>query len=169
MSGGAYYKALRAHLLIDAALVSYIMKDLCTDEELTMLKEFLVQCKANKSGSSCTSPIIETYGRKLKEKLHQLKESGRTPALWVKYHEMVSQVKDFIRAERQHQWSDHLRCVSQMLNVFAAGGHGQYAKGARLYLELTLKHSTQYKAVMNTFTHKGLHTVRYSGHEWSGI
>ena len=49
---------------------------------------------------------------------------------------MVQFIKDFIRAERMSDFDLHLSVVCSMLPIFAAAGRSQYAKGARLYLEL---------------------------------
>ena len=82
---------------------------------------------------------------------------------------MVSTIKSFIRAERLHDWNLHLAVTTDMLWTFAAAGHGQYAKGARLYLELMEIHTVRNKSVFDMFKVEGLHTVRYSYFEWFGI
>ena len=98
---------------------------------------------------------------------------GRTPALWSLYHYMVDTIKIFIRAERMADYSLHLSCtVSRMLDLFAAAGHHNYAKAARLYVELMLKNeqgSAEQQAIIESFRSSGSHVVRYSSHEWSGI
>ena len=56
-----------------------------------------------------------------------------------------------------------------MLPIFAAAGRGQYAKALRLYLELMLVYNVKYGSLIKTFKVIGLHTVRYTDHEWSGV
>ena len=41
--------------------------------------------------------------------------NSRTAALWVSYHNMVTLVKDFIRAERLHDYNMHLSAIALML------------------------------------------------------
>jgi len=56
-----------------------------------------------------------------------------------------------------------------MLDTFAAAGHHQYAKGARLYCQLIkrLESLPEYKEIFEHFNAYGNHVVRYSCHEWS--
>ena len=59
-----------------------------------------------------------------------------------------------------------------MLDVFAAAGHHNYAKAARLYCQMMLKYeegSVEQRAIIESFNSTGSHVVRYSSHEWSGI
>ena len=55
-----------------------------------------------------------------------------------------------------------------MLHIFAAAGHHQYAKGARLYCQLMKELETlpAYKDTLEHFLAHGNHVVRYSSHEW---
>lgn len=169
MSGGAYYKAVRCHLLVDAALIVHIMKDTVRNDELELMKQFILLSKTEKLGLESTNHIVTKFEALIETKLESLKKSGRTATLWVTYHYMVTKMKVFIRAERTHDWQLHLACLAEMLYTFAATGHSNYAKGSRLKLELVLMYALKYKDVVNTFVHRGLHTVRYSTNEWSGI
>ena len=45
---------------------------------------------------------------------------------------------DFIQVARTGNWDIHLGSISEMLNLFAATGHLNYAKSARIYLQLML-------------------------------
>ena len=56
-----------------------------------------------------------------------------------------------------------------MLPTFAAAGHTQYAKGARLYFQLMHMNISKSAAVKSIFKVHKLHTVRYNKLEWSGI
>ena len=60
-----------------------------------------------------------------------LSESGRTSQVWIRYY--IDLVKDVIYAERVNDWSLHFLTVK--LNLFAASGHVNYAKSARLYIQ----------------------------------
>lgn len=91
--------------------------------------------------------MIANDGNSLNEILENLQETSRTAKLWVLYHHLVRMVQDFIVAERLHDWNGHLQVVAKMLDIFAAAGHGQYAKFGRLYLQEMLKLPEQYPQV----------------------
>ena len=65
-----------------------------------------------------------------------LSENSRTAKLWIQYIHYINIVKQFIRAEHTGNWQNHLMVVRQMLNLFSATAHFQYAKSAKLYLQL---------------------------------
>lgn len=172
MNGGCYDKAIRAHLLIDAAIYQHVMKHEFTEEELGDMRVFMQEVADKKMGSTKTGPIVDIFGQRFKDTFKRLAEGGRTPALWVQYHYMVDVIKIFIRTERLADHNAHLSCiVNRMLDIFAAAGHHQYAKGARLYCQLMKELETlpTYKEIFSGFTVHRNHVVRYSSHEWSGI
>ena len=59
--------------------------------------------------------------------------------------------------------------IVDMLPTFAAAGHTQYAKGARLYVQMMQRNITTCTSTKNIFQVHKLHTVRYNKFEWSGI
>ena len=63
----------------------------------------------------------------------------------------------------------HLTSIRNKLLYFIAAGHHQFAKGARLTLWLYDVWRQQYFDLVKKFFVKGLHTVRYSSRNWSGI
>ena len=66
---------------------------------------------------------------------------------------------DFITAERTSDWDLHLHCIYKMLNVFAATGHTNYAKSARLYLQQMCKLPNTHPEVYDQFK-RGHFTVK---------
>ena len=56
-----------------------------------------------------------------------------------------------------------------MLNLFAATGHSNYAKSARLYLQMMKELPTTFPDLYEQFTHNRYHTVRQSNRFWSEI
>ena len=122
-------------------------------------------------GVTHTDPVVAIFEQRFEETFKRLAEKGRTPALWVQYHHRVNVIKVFIRAERLADNSGHLSCIAiKMLHIFAAAGHQQYAKGARLYCQLMKEFEVfpAYKDTFERFTAHGNHVVRYFSHEWSG-
>lgn len=60
---------------------------------------------------------------------------GSTSQLWVQYFELITIVKEFIKAERSENWNLHLECTKKMIPYFHASGHFLYAKSSHLYLQ----------------------------------
>lgn len=80
----------------------------------------------------------------------------------------ISIVKLFIRAERTGDWNLHFKAAAKMENLFIATGHINYAKSARLYLQmmhgLPETHPWLYEQLSN-----GFHTIRRSDIFWASI
>lgn len=165
LNGGSFDKAIRAHLLIDAAIYQHIMKNIFTDDELGEMRTLIEKVADGKMGARHTAPIVAVFEQRFEEIFKRLAEGGRTPALWVQYHYMVDVIKIFIKTERLADHNGHLSCiVTRMLDTFSAAGHHQYAKGARLYCQLMKQLETLpgYKEIFERFTAHGNHVVRYS-------
>ena len=126
LSGSAYYKALRAHFLVDAALCSVILEQCFTEEDLEHVEEAVLTCRSNKLGSSFSNAFTIGLEQTIKRKLEEVSGRGGTAKLWIRYHHLVQMVKDFIRAERLSDFKLHLSVVCEMLPTFAAAGHSQY-------------------------------------------
>ena len=122
-------------------------------------------------------PVASIAESKELKKLHDcllkyrqlLAESSPTAKLGLQYIEYVETLKVFIRAERTRDWNLHLIAVTQMLNLFAATGHINYAKSARLYLQLMMQLQTDHPWLHHCFTEQGFHTVRRSNRFCAGI
>ena len=65
-----------------------------------------------------------------------LSENYCTAKLLIQYIHYINIVKQFIRAGRTGNWQNYLMVVRQILNLFPATAHLQYAKSATLYLQL---------------------------------
>jgi len=89
----------------------------------------------------------------------------------MQYWEMVSTVKDFIRAERSGNWDLHLTSVKRMIPYFHASGHFLYAKSAHLYLQdmRKLKQTINDEHEFERFTYEGFFTIRRSHKFWCGV
>jgi len=92
-----------------------------------------------------------------------------TAKLWLQYVEYIETLKVFIRAERSGNWSLHLVTAARMLNVFAATGHINYAKSARLYLQLILELPNGFPWLHEIFSTQGFHVVCRSSRYWAGL
>ena len=90
----------------------------------------------------------------------------RTAKLWIQYIDYVDIAKDFIRAARTGHWELHLESVRRMINLFAATGHINYAKSARIYLQLMLELPTTHSWLNEQFT-DGMLVIRKSNRFWA--
>lgn len=99
---------------------------------------------------------LQTSLEKLK---NSLSSSSRTAKLWLSYIDYVGIVKMFIRAERTSNWEEHLAAMEKMLNLYAATGHYNYAKSARLYLQMMLALEDKYPWLYKHFKEHGHHCV----------
>lgn len=183
MSGKAISRALRGHFLVEAALINKLISTLlsCEPEILdvekltsTDIQEICEVYQRFEDGSMSISEIAQSAEvLKLEESLEKykalLEEQSPTAKLWLRYIEYVQTLKIFIRAERTGNWSLHLIAVTRMLNLFAATGHINYAKSARLYLQLMLELPNDYPLLHDMFISKGFRAVRRSNRYWAGL
>ena len=102
----------------------------------------------------------------LKDKLSAM---SRTAKFWIQHLDYIQVLKLFIRAERTGNWSLHIVALSKMINVFAATGHINYAKCARVHLQNMLELRTKFPWVYSNFSEHGYHTVRRSDKSWAGL
>ena len=107
LNGGCFDKAIRAHLLIDAAIYQHIMKNTFTDEELGEMRTLIENVADGKMGARHTAPIVAVFEQRFEETFKRLAEGGRTPALWVQYHYMVDVIKIFIKMKRLADHNGH--------------------------------------------------------------
>lgn len=167
LSGKSHQKTLHALFLIDAALCSYLLEDLLSNEELEQMNDEIDRMKEGRYGATYSdSTFLCSVAKRVEERLAATKLLGRTQRLWVEFHENVQIVRDFVRAERVSDIQLHMNASAKMLPVMMAAGHAQYAKAIRLTLQQFLKFDGQTKAFFVTDKN---HTVRYSTHEWSAI
>ena len=149
MTGKAVVRAIRGHFSVESALFSFLMelvtnpmadgnaasldqddinelKIVCSEImnlNMTLNEEQLPRClqKLNLVISNCKMALIK---------------ENRTARLWFQYMDHIGILKLFITAERTADWHLHLFALTKMLNLFGACGHNNYAKSARLYLQL---------------------------------
>ena len=161
LTGKAIARAVRAHLLVDAALNGLLLANALgvplssqsSDEEadVAIFEETAAIVDANRDideayvlyenlmeetisvDEVCSTDVIQRITNILKEKIDSLK-SSRTAALWLQYMNMVDILRQYIRAERTGNWALHLEFISKMLPYLAASGHNHYTKSGWVYL-----------------------------------
>ena len=170
LSGKAIARALRAHSLVESALMGLLFEGLKDTFEASTIQELyknflngVVQSdEINENGNIFKlHDLIESYKSKL--------SVSRTAKLWLQYLEYVQVVKMFIRAERTGNWHEHLEAMRLMLNLFAATGHINYARSARLYLQSMKSLNVDHPWLYNQFCKTGYHCIRRSDRYWAGL
>ena len=152
MSGKAFARAIRGHIIIHDALVQLLLK--CVVDDNYDYTSGPVVLESDKdlgfsvaNGSDIADVIKELYCSTWNEKVtvtdysilececlqeinfalqklkHCFAEQSRTSRLWVQYMEHVDLLKLFIVAERTSDWTLHLMTCYRMLALFAAAGH----------------------------------------------
>jgi hypothetical protein len=184
MTGKAYAKAVRAHILVESALTVLLLNHLLADESDDSDTNQVIQvqtanmCQLKQLYSDAinhcllstndTVPCIQRLHDKLTAYQQNLSNENRTARLWLQYMRYINIVKQFLRAERTADWSMHLQSVSQMLNLLAAAGHNNYTKCARLYLQAMVDLPNT-----NPWLHQqlstGQHAIRRSDRHWAAI
>ncbi|XP_043279745.1 uncharacterized protein [Venturia canescens] len=175
LTGHAYARAIRAHILTFTALGMMICRE--TEDEVRTqyerdVKSFLQRwstepptigdCQVETSIAMMTSELIA--------QLTILKNRGPTSQLWVQYFECIVIALQFIEAERSGNWNLHLQSVRNMLPIFHAAGHFNYAKSAQIYLQdMVNLEVTMTDEEYRRFTTDGNFTVRRSDKAWCGV
>ena len=174
LSGHAYARALRAHMLSSASVMARMLStpDCLSGikiDKARMVHEMLLNHSS--SPESLLTERVTTQVSQIVEDLQvELSQSSRTGKLWIQYLNMVKLLLLFIRAERTGDWELHLLCVSRMIPIFHAGGHTAYAKCSRLYLDQMKKlPQIMSEAEFAKYTSRGYWTIRRSHRFWSGI
>lgn len=173
MSGHAYSRAIRAHILTFTALGITICNTISLDKGFEQfLINFFKDWDTNPPFMSHhnSDRTINDMMNKFIEKLNVLATIGPTAKLWIQYMKSVIIALQFIEAERLGDWKLHLQAVRDMLPYFHASGHFAYAKSAQVYLQDMVQLESQmddeeyYK-----FTSEGFFTIRRTDKAWSGI
>ena len=67
-------------------------------------------CSVNeKLGANYKTKAIQDLYEEMKQNLRHLSSNSRTSALWATYHDMITLVKYFIRAESMHDFE--MQCI----------------------------------------------------------
>ena len=96
-------------------------------------------------------------------------EKSRTAKLWIQYLEYVDVVKQYIRAARNCDWNLYLVSLQKMLNLFAASGHINYAKSARLYLQKMLQLKEDEPRLYQKLSSECMFFINRTEKQWSGL
>ena len=99
MDGKSYYKALRAHFLIDSALCCYLFKKVITEEDLVDMACYIAKCSNDKLGINHNNQVVQDVSERIKTKFERLSSDSRISALWATNQGFICLIKDFIKTE----------------------------------------------------------------------
>ena len=193
LSGKAVARAVRGHLIVDAALNTLVLAQTfsvpvpgCLNAENEEAEEVLDMPELYEHSTDldeagvlyeklmqglmsvdqvCCSDAITRIGAALQASKESIK-SSRTATLWMQYMDMVDTLRKFLRAEHTGNWELHLQAVSEMLPYLAASGHNNYTKSALIYLQQMSLLQDEHPEV---YQHFKFHVVRRSNHHWAGL
>ena len=183
MTGKAYSKAIRGHFLSESALMVSLLEklfdstvdvvDVATIEhtDINELKQLYLNISDHTlqfTDDQCQMDCMRKLHEAVTAYKLELVKSDRTATLWMQYLSYIGIVKQFLRAERTSNWKLHLHSIAQMLNLFAAAGHKNYCKCARLYLQLMTELPTTHPWLHEQLS-SDRHAVRRSDRHWAGI
>ena len=106
-----------------------------------------------------SSTILNVVSDMLDNLKEELRKHSRIAKLWLNYMGYVNVLKQFIRVERCGDWELHLNAMEKMLNLFAATGHLNYTKCARLHHQEMRELTMKYRFVYQCFKEMGYHTA----------
>ena len=182
MHGDAVSRAVRGHFMLQGALVVRLLKTTVFNADSTMpqhslldnVRQLIDTVDANKVDvgdcSMLVSELVSTIEAQLNAIMDTLSVQSRTAKLWIRYFRYVAILKHFLLAERTCNWQLHLKCVHDMLNLFAATGRNSYCKSCRLYLQIMVDLPNTHPGLYDMFAVRGLHSVRRTdGRYWGGL
>ncbi len=127
MTGHAYARALHAHLLSSADMITVLLQAPgCLDglnlEHLRHIHEKLLNSECA-SGSVVDELSIQQLTDIIDDLVKEVSAGSRTGKLWMNYVKQVAVIRHFLHAERTGDWALHLYCIEQMIPLFHAAGH----------------------------------------------
>ena len=175
VSGKAIARAIRGHILVETALhlrlQKMILEESTNAEAPSMSEAEILELKSSLGslGNISELPVVKKFVDCIDALKVELASKSRTAKLWLQYMEYVEIMRQYIRAARTGDWHLSLSTLQKMLNLFAATGHINYAKSARLYLQLMLELPLSHPWLYENISTKGFHFIRRSDKFWSGL
>ena len=137
ITGHAYSRALRAHVLTSAALTalfleSHNMNEL-SNETIASAARIVMNAKEDRTeieDNQNVQQMVSQFGRVVSENANV----SPMVTLWNQYLQQVVILWLYIYSERSGDMDFHKLCMQKIIPIFHASGHSLYAKCTRLYL-----------------------------------
>lgn len=168
LSGHAYSRAVRGHILIHAALARIIFSNIkYSQQEISVLEKVRQNIGENSYFNYVKDPVYLGTVRKFNQKLKEFYTDERpTSKLWIIYFQMITLLRKCIKGDCCGDWRLHLETLKHMLPIFHAGGRNLYAKCCHVYVQDMEKLKENEHPELIT---KGFFTVRRTDKFWCGI
>ena len=167
-TGKAYSRAVRGHMLSAASIMTLVLEpfwqQISKEEQTELIEIYESADPMLKQHSAVAIKLTEWFN----DQKVKLSNESRTSNLWLSYVQYVQLVQKFIEAERKSNWYMHVAATKQMINLFAATSHNNYALSCRLYLQSVEDLEVNHPDIHAQFV-RGNHSVRRTEKIWSGI
>ena len=178
LTGKAYARAVRGHVLLDAALNAVVMarsydvnllppvRAVDIEKALECLDDLLAEeitqneLKANE--------LLDVIHDKLQTEKAGIVSKNATGQLWVQYMHLVELRNQFIQAQRTGNFMLYLKSMQDMLPYLSASGHNNYVKSITIHLQDMLELEENTPHLFQLFN-SGLFVVRRSDRFWAGL
>lgn len=198
LTGKSYARSLRAHILVHSALKYILLQHLLnpsngdrlpnsieslqldaveSEQFKSAVLDVVMQVSSTQPDHEriqasldllCSSPVLSKLELMMTELNCSLSQQSRTSKFFLLYCDYIELLKMFLYAERTSNWQLHLHAVGSMIGLFAATGHVNYAKSARLYLQMMENLAETHPWLHEQFM-SGLHAIRRSDKFWAGL
>ena len=115
----AYARAIRAHIISSAAIVSILLETPGCMSEINLDKLRIMHQGLLKGDISTNSVVNEECVQQITNTIDNLEDDiatkSRTAKMWMNYVKCVSVIRLFMRVERTGDWNLHLYCISEMI------------------------------------------------------
>ena len=169
MSGHAYSRAFRAHLLASSALLFTLLDD------QSMIINGIDQSISKLLNGKLSSPEVGkdndmlSMADTITDIIDKNSSDSRIASVWKLYLCLTHLLRLMIFAERTGNFLLHLHCMELYIPVFHAAGHFAYAKCTRIYIQQmkSLKDKIP-EEDYTLFSNCGYFTIRRKDHFFSG-
>jgi hypothetical protein len=161
MTGHAYTRSFRAHVLASSALMSHFIAESGLDLPHHAEAVAAVLTKTAEVEDLVNRQDVQQLVAAITDILTDKPEDTRMVKFWKGYLRMTHLLRLFLYAERTGDFHLHLCCMEEFLPIFHAAGHMNYAKATRLYLQemKSLKDRIP-EGAYNLYTKRGYYTIR---------
>ena len=169
-------RANRAHILSESTLLIKLQQIALSESEnstnnvnLEVIQKLYKSVFSKEADVDRDIPEMQALRVILESTKITLREKSRTERLWLQYIEYIETCRSFIRESRTGDWKLHLYAISKMTNLYAATEHLNYAKAARIYLQLMLYLENINLWLHRKFSEGGLFVIRRINRFWAGL
>lgn len=99
LTGHAYSRALRAHVLAHVALAKIVFNEIQFTADECALLENLLEVDNLRFLDNIEDESVKKVLHKFSDHLTKFRNNGPTSKLWIQYFDMVTLIKQFIKAE----------------------------------------------------------------------